>query len=338
MIEIQKNWQKLIKPTKIIVENEKDGRFATVIATPLERGFGFTLGNALRRIAMSSLFGAAVTAIKIKDVLHEFSSIEGVKEDVVEIILNFKSLLVKLDGSTPTKLKLFTDQPGPVLASQIECDHTVEIVNQDLVICHLNQGASIDIEIVVENGRGYVVADVDRANHPVGFIPIDAFFSPVKNIMYKVENDRLGEMTDYDKLIIDIETNGTITPDTAVAIATRILQDQLSIFINFDEPEVQEKKEENELPFSKNLLRKVDELELSVRSANCLKNDNIIYIGDLVQKTDNEMLCTPNFGRKSLNEIKDVLSPMGLTLGMKVEGWPVDNIEELAAKNEENNY
>ncbi|SOD88852.1 DNA-directed RNA polymerase subunit alpha [Caenispirillum bisanense] len=335
---IQKNWQELIKPSKLSVEPGDDpSRVATVVAEPLERGFGMTLGNALRRVLLSSLQGAAVTAIQIKGVLHEFSSVEGVREDVTDMILNIKTLGLRMHGEGPKRMTLKASGPGPVTAGQIESSADIEIMNPDLVICHLDQGATLDMEFTVNTGKGYVPAAMNRSeDSPIGMIPVDSIFSPVKRVSYKVENSRVGQVTDYDKLSMTVETNGAVSPEDAVALAARILQDQLQLFINFDEPQAAyEEKKEEELPFNKNLLRKVDELELSVRSANCLKNDNIIYIGDLVQKTEAEMLRTPNFGRKSLNEIKEVLASMGLHLGMEIPNWPPENIEELAKKLEE---
>jgi DNA-directed RNA polymerase subunit alpha len=335
---LQKNWQELIKPNKLQVESGADAqRFATVVAEPLERGFGMTLGNSLRRVLLSSLQGAAVTAIQIEGVLHEFSSIPGVREDVTDIILNIKNLGLRMHGEGPKRMQLRATGPGEVKAGMIEAGHDIEIMDPDLVLCTLDEGAKLNIEFTVETGKGYVPASQNRAeDSPIGLIPVDAIFSPVKKVAYKVENTRVGQVTDYDKLSMVVETNGAVTPDDAVALAARILQDQLQLFINFEEPtQVVEEEKKDELPFNKNLLRKVDELELSVRSANCLKNDNIIYIGDLVQKTEAEMLRTPNFGRKSLNEIKEVLAQMGLHLGMEIPNWPPENIEDLAKKLEE---
>jgi|TARA_B100000519_G_scaffold200083_1_gene212526 DNA-directed RNA polymerase subunit alpha len=335
---IQKNWQELIKPTKLDVTPGTDAsRIGTIVAEPLERGFGQTLGNALRRILLSSLQGSAVTAIQIDGVLHEFSSIPGVREDVTDIILNIKTMGVRMHAEGPKKMALKATGPGAVTAGQIETGADIEILNPDLELCHLDDGATLNIEFTVDNGKGYVAASSHSSSDaPIGLIPIDAIFSPIRKVAYKVENTRVGQDTDFDKLSLTVETNGALTPEDSVALAARILQDQLSLFVNFEEPEaVVEEKKEDELPFNRNLLRKVDELELSVRSANCLKNDNIIYIGDLVQKTEAEMLRTPNFGRKSLNEIKDVLAQMGLHLGMEVGGWPPENIEELARKFED---
>ncbi|MFZ5608405.1 MAG: DNA-directed RNA polymerase subunit alpha [Pseudomonadota bacterium] len=330
---IQKNWQELIRPEKLEVKGAGAVR-ATFVAEPLERGFGMTLGNSLRRVLLSSLQGAAVTSIHIHGVLHEFSSIPGVREDVTDIVLNVKQLALKAYGEGEKRLTLKATGPGEVRAAQITETASVEIMNPDLVICTLDEGASIHMELTVNTGKGYVPSTQNRpADAPIGLIPVDAIYSPVRQVAYKVEATREGQVLDYDKLTMTIETNGTAKPEDALAYAARILQEQLRLFINFDEPRVETKQEEEEGPaFNRNLLRKVDELELSVRSANCLKNDNIVYIGDLVQKSEAEMLRTPNFGRKSLNEIKEVLAQMGLKLGMEVSGWPPENVEEMAKK------
>jgi len=331
----QKNWKELIKPSKLDVQPGADAaRTATIVAGPLERGFGLTLGNALRRVLLSSLQGAAVTSVQIDGVLHEFSAIPGVREDVTDIVLNIKSLDIKLSAEGSKRLTLKGSGPGEVKAADIETGADVEIMNPDLVLCHLDKGAKLSMELTVENGKGYVPAVQNRPEEsPIGLIPVDAVFSPVRKVTYKVDNSRVGQVTDHDKLSLEVTTSGVVTPEDAVALAARILQDQLGLFINFDEPQaaLAEDREE-ELPFNKNLLRKVDELELSVRSANCLKNDNIIYIGDLVQKSETDMLRTPNFGRKSLNEIKEVLGQMSLHLGMEIPNWPPENIEDLAKR------
>jgi DNA-directed RNA polymerase subunit alpha len=335
---IHKNWQEIIKPTQLVVKPGADpARVATVIAEPLERGFGLTLGNALRRVLLSSLQGAAITTIKIDGVLHEFSSVPGVREDVTDIVLNVKTIGLRMHGEGPKRIQLKATGPGEVRAGQIETGHDIEVMNPDLVICTLDDGAKLNMEMTVETGKGYVAGSSSRQpDAPIGVIPVDALFSPVRKVSYKIDNTRVGQVTDYDKLSMKVETNGAVTPEDAVALAARILQDQLQLFINFEEPTAERAEERvGDLPFNKNLLLKVDELELSVRSANCLKNDNIIYIGDLVQKTEAEMLRTPNFGRKSLNEIKEVLSQMGLHLGMQIPGWPPENIEDLAKKLEE---
>ena len=333
-----KNWQELKKPSSLEIKQGHDKRRkATFVAEPLERGYGLTLGNALRRILLSSLQGAAVTAVQIDGVLHEFSSIEGVREDVTDIVLNIKALAVRMHVEGPKKMHLHAEGPCEVTAGMIEAGADIEIMNPDLVICTLDKGAKLNMEMTVNTGKGYRPAGLNRPEDaPVGYIPVDSVFSPVRKVTYDVENARVGQITDYDKLTLHVESNGVITPEDAVAYAARIMQDQLQVFINFEEPKAHESREEaQELPFNRNLLRRVDELELSVRSANCLKNDNIVYIGDLVQKSEADMLRTPNFGRKSLNEIKEVLTMMGLHLGMQIEGWPPENIEDLAKKVDE---
>ena len=335
---IQKNWQELIKPKKLEVALTEDPRrVATVVAEPLERGFGQTLGNSLRRVLLSSLQGAAITSIHIDGVLHEFSSIPGVREDVVDIVLNVKDIAVKMQGEGVKRLVLKRRGPGVVTAGDIQTTGDIQILNPNLPICTLDEGADLRIEFTVTAGKGYVPADRNRAEDaPIGLLPIDSMFSPVKKVSYRVENTREGQDLDKDKLTMTIETNGAMSPEDALAYAARILQDQLAVFVNFEEPRREEAAHAiPELAFNPALLKKVDELELSVRSANCLKNDNITYIGDLIQKTEGEMLRTPNFGRKSLNEIKEVLAQMGLHLGMDVPGWPPDNIEDLAKRFEE---
>ena len=335
---IQKNWQELIKPNKLeIALGDDPKRIATIVAEPLERGFGLTLGNALRRILLSSLQGAAITSVHIDGVLHEFSSIPGVREDVTDIVLNIKDIAIKMQGDGPKRMTLKKQGPGQVTAGDISTPGDIQVLNPNLVICTLDDGAEIRMEFTVATGKGYVPAERNRAEDaPIGLIPVDSLYSPVKKVSYRIENTREGQVLDYDKLTMTLETNGAISPEDSVAYAARILQDQLNVFVNFEEPRREEAQTSiPELAFNPALLKKVDELELSVRSANCLKNDNIVYIGDLIQKTEAEMLRTPNFGRKSLNEIKEVLAQMGLHLGMEVTGWPPDNIEELAKSFEE---
>jgi DNA-directed RNA polymerase subunit alpha len=336
---LQKNWTELIKPNKLdIAGGNNPMRQAMVVAEPLERGFGLTLGNAMRRVLMSSLQGAAVTSLQIEGVLHEFSSIPGVREDVTDIVLNVKGMALRMHSEGPKRITLTATGPGEVKASQIDTGPDIEIMDPDHILMTLDQGARVVMELTVENGKGYVPAAQNRAaDAPIGLIPVDALFSPITKVSYHVGNARVGERTDLDKLTMDIETNGAITPEDCMALAARILQDQMQLFVNFEEPKAAQPVEEidDELEFNRNLLRKVDELELSVRSANCLKNDNIVYIGDLVQKTEAEMLRTPNFGRKSLNEIKEVLAQMGLHLGMEIPAWPPENIEDLAKRLEE---
>lgn len=333
----QKNWQDLIKPNKAEFLLGNTPNKVSVVAEPLERGFGLTLGNALRRVLLASLRGAAVTAIKIDGVLHEFSSIPGVREDVTDIVLNVKEVAIRMEGEGAKRLLLTKEGPAVVTAGDIQTVNDVKILNPDLVICTLDQGASIRMELTVNTGKGYVSADRNRSEDmPIGVIPIDSLYSPIRRVSYKVENAREGQILDYDKLILSVETNGTVSAEDAIAYAARILQDQLSIFINFEEaPKESNQEEMADFVFNPVLLKKVDELELSVRSANCLKNDNIVYIGDLIQKSEPEMLRTPNFGRKSLNEIKEMLASMGLHLGMDIPSWPPENIAALAKRYEE---
>ncbi|WP_188055831.1 MULTISPECIES: DNA-directed RNA polymerase subunit alpha [unclassified Sphingosinithalassobacter] len=347
-----KNWQELKKPNGL--EKKPGGdpkRKSTFVAEPLERGFGLTLGNALRRVLLSSLQGAAVTSIKIENVLHEFSSLAGVREDVTDIVLNVKQIALKMEGEGPKRLQLSATGPAEVKAGDIAVSGDIQVMNPELVLCHLDDGATLNMELTADTGKGYVPAAANRpADAPIGLIPVDALYSPVRQVSYKVENTRVGQELDYDKLTLTVETDGTVTPEDAVAYAARILQDQLALFVHFDDSAMTraaapatagmaaaapEGAAGDTAQINRYLLKKVDELELSVRSANCLKNDNIIYIGDLVQKTEAEMLRTPNFGRKSLNEIKEVLSSMGLRLGMEIPGWPPENIEEMAKKLEQ---
>jgi len=343
-----KNWQELKKPNNLDIKPGNDPkRRATFVAEPLERGFGLTLGNALRRVLLSSLQGAAITSIKIENVLHEFSSLAGVREDVTDIVLNVKQIALRMQGEGPKRLQLSATGPAEVKAGDIAVTGDIEVMNKDLVICHLDEGATLNMELTADTGKGYVPAVSNRpVDAPIGLIPVDSLYSPVRQVSYKVDNARIGQELDYDKLSLSVETDGTVTPEDAVAYAARILQDQLALFVHFEDvapvgasPMIgmaaapAEEGDTNQL--NRYLLKKVDELELSVRSANCLKNDNIIYIGDLVQKTEAEMLRTPNFGRKSLNEIKEVLASMGLRLGMDIPGWPPENIEEMAKKLEQ---
>jgi len=336
---IASNWQDLTKPNQVVFKNGGSRTKASLIAEPLERGFGLTLGNALRRVLLSSLQGAAVTAVQIDGVLHEFSSIAGVREDVTDIVLNVKEIAIGMQGEGPKRMVLRKSGPGVVLAGDIQTVGDIEILNPEHEICTLDEGAEIRMEFTVNTGKGYVPADQNRAEDaPIGLIPVDSLFSPVKKVSYKVENTREGQDLNKDKLTMEIVTDGSISGEDAVAYAARILQDQLSVFVNFEEPQREVRGAEEqiaELAFNPALLKKVDELELSVRSANCLKNDNIVYIGDLIQKTEAEMLRTPNFGRKSLNEIKEVLASMGLHLGMEVNAWPPENIDDLAKRYED---
>lgn len=320
-----KNWRSLIKPKGLEIERDSlTDTYGKFSAKPLERGFGITIGNGLRRILLSSLQGVAVTSVRIDGVLHEFSTIPDVIEDVADIILNLKEVRFKLYVEGPKTVVIEKDGPGLVTASDIQVDDTVEVLNPDQHIATLGKEAKFRVELKLEYGKGYVTTESLRKEElAVGVIPMDAFFSPVRKVNYTVSHARVGQRTDYDKLDLEVWTDGSIRPEDAVAFGSKILKDQLSIFINFDEslePEVQEPIIEQE-KINENLYRTVDELELSVRSANCLQNAGIKYIGELVQKTEAEMLKTKNFGRKSLNEIKEILGEMGLGFGLKIEGF-----------------
>ena len=337
---IDKNWKALIKPNKLEITSNDDKTIANVIAEPLEKGFGQTIGNSLRRILLSSIQGAAVTAIQIDGVLHEFSSIKGVREDVTDIVLNVKNLAIKSSSSAAKKIILDIKGPKEVKAKDITLVPEIEILNPEQTICNLDEKTNFHMELMVSTGKGYVPAQKNKKeDSPLGLISIDSLFSPVKKVSFSIENTRAGSALDYDKLLMTVETNGTVNAEDAIAYSARIFQDQLAMFVNFEDPQETVKEVKSSEPeFNRNLLKRVEELELSVRSMNCLKNDNIIYIGDLVQKTEPEMLRTPNFGRKSLNEIKEVLNTMSLYLGMEIPNWPPDNIAELSKKLEENNY
>ncbi|NRB10468.1 MAG: DNA-directed RNA polymerase subunit alpha [Rickettsiaceae bacterium] len=337
MVSLNKNWNALIKPSKIEYDGDNtDSRVANIIIEPLESGFGLTLGNALRRVLLSSLQGAAITSIKIPGVVHEFSAKSGVKEDMVDIILNLKSVVVKMHSSERRTVRLKAKGPCVVTADMIDTGTEIEILNPDQVICTLSNESEFEMELICETGKGYVPAVSARDNHlAIDVIPIDALFSPVKRVSYKVVDTRVGQVTDYDKLIMSVETDGTISPEMAIALSARILQDQLELFVTFEEEEEEKVEEQEEPEFNPVLLKKVKHLELSVRSENCLKNDNMVYIGDLVIKTEAEMLRTPNFGRKSLSEIKAILNKFNLSFGMEIPGWPPENVEELAKKHED---
>ncbi|MEE9543800.1 MAG: DNA-directed RNA polymerase subunit alpha [Thermodesulfobacteriota bacterium] len=333
---MQKNWRELIKPKKLEVDDSTltDG-YGKFTIEPLERGFGITLGNSLRRILMSSLRGAAITKVRIDGVLHEFSSIPGIKEDVSEIILNLKLVKLKMDGDGPMTLKVKLKGPCDFTAGDIETDANVEILNKDLLIATLSKDAKLDCELTVETDKGYVPAHkTEDLDESVDTIPIDAVFNPVTRVNYEVSDARVGQRTDYDRLALEVWTTGSIDPQSVVAVAAKILKDQLSVFITFEEAEeVAEEQKEERPALNENLFKTVEELELSVRSANCLKNANIKYIGEMVKKTDQEMLKTKNFGRKSLNEIKELLHAMGLDFGMKVEGFPTrKELDELTVE------
>ena len=332
-----RNWRELISPKKLELDPKTSSRFFGKFACePLERGFGITIGNALRRIMLSSLQGAAITSVKIDAVLHEFSTIPGVREDVTDIILNLKEVRLKLHGEEPRTIEVDKAGAGAVTAGDFNCPPEVEILNPEQHIATLSKDGRLCMEMQVKSGKGYVPAERNvEEDAAIGVIPMDAIFSPIRRVNYVVSQARVGQITDYDKLTMEIWTDGSVMPEDALAFAAKILKEQMTTFINFDEePEVEPKEEEEEEPkLNDNLFRSVDELELSVRSANCLKNANIRLIGELVQKTEAEMLKTKNFGRKSLNEIKEILTEMGLSLGMKLENFP--SREEIEARKEQ---
>jgi len=330
---IQKNWTDIIKPKRLEVDSETHDRFyGKFSCEPLERGFGTTLGNALRRVLLSSLRGSAITAVRIKDVYHEFSAIPGVLEDVTEILLNLKQVRLKILSEGNKMLHLETQGQGEIKAGDIRTDGMVEILNPDHHIATLAADGELSMEMTVKTGKGYMPAEANKdEDQPIGYIPLDASFSPIRKVNYVVTQARVGQRTDYDKLTLEVWTDGSITPENAIAYAAKIMKEHLTLFINFEEEPVgaEEKSTEEPPAFNENLYRSVNELELSVRAANCLRNANIRYIGELVQKTEQEMLKTKNFGRKSLNEIKEILLEMGLHLGMKLENFsPPDQMAE----------
>ena len=322
-----KNWRDLIKPKQLQVEKDTlTATYGKFVAEPFERGFGTTLGNSLRRVLLSSLQGAAITSVRIKGVQHEFSSVPGVTEDVTDIILNLKSVRLRLHGTEQTTIRIIHKGEGVVTAADIVTPHNVEIMNPEMHIATCGKDAVLEMELNVQMGRGYVSADRNRDEcNPVGTIPVDAIFSPILKVNSSVSNARVGQMTDYDKLTLEVWTDGSVSPEDAVAFAAKIVKEQMTIFINFDEdsePQPVEAACDDDTKINENLYRTVEELELSVRSANCLKNAGIKLIGELVSKSEAEMLKTQNFGRKSLNEIKDILNEMGLTFGMKLDSFP----------------
>ena len=344
MIDLKsKNWRELIRPKRVeIAQDSSTNTYGKFVAEPLERGFGITIGNSLRRILLSSLQGAAIVSIKFDGVLHEFSTIPGVLEDVTDIILNLKEIKLKILDAEEAVIHLSKKGEGKVKAGDIDAHNLVEILNPDQHIATLNEEAQLEMELVVKTGKGYVPAErINSKDDPIGVIPIDAIFSPIQKVNHVVTNARVGQITDYDKLTLEVWTDGSVLPEDAVAYAAKILKEQMNPFINFEEePEPsEEEEEEKEEKLNENLFRPVSELELSVRSANCLKNASITLIGELVQKTEAEMLKTKNFGRKSLNEIKSILEEMGLSLGMKLDNFPpaeeqdeVEEKEEVADK------
>ncbi len=323
---LHSNWRELIKPKRLEVDEKSlTPTYGKFFGEPFERGYGTTVGNALRRVLLSSLQGAAISAVRANGVLHEFTTIPGVTEDVTDIVLNLKEVRVKLhDGATEETAHIKVRGPKEITAGDIQAGPRIEILNPHQHVATLAKDAELDIELVVRLGRGYVPADRNRREgDPVGTIPIDAIFSPVTKVNFNVTNARVGQRTDYDRLVLEVTTDGSVRPEDAVAYAARILQEQLAIFVNFEEEQLAGDGESGgELPLNDNLFRSVDDLELSVRSANCLQNADIRYVGELVQRSEQEMLKTKNFGRKSLNEIKEILHEMGLGLGLRLEGFP----------------
>jgi DNA-directed RNA polymerase subunit alpha len=323
---ITRNWRDLIKPRGLVVDQESlTNTYGKFVAEPLERGFGITLGNSLRRVLLSSLQGGGITSVKIEGVEHEFMTMPEVAEDVTDIILNLKEVLLQIHTNEVKTLRIEAEGPREVKAGDIIGDAQVEILNPGQHLLTISEGGRVRMELTARRGRGYVPAERNKVpGQPIGTIPIDALFSPIRKVNYQVTNARVGQQTDYDRLSLEVWTDGSVAPADAVAYAAKIVKEQLSIFINFDETEepAEEVKPVEEAKLNENLFRSVDELELSVRSANCLQNANIKTIGDLVQKTEAEMLKTKNFGRKSLKEIKEILAEMGLSLGMKLESWP----------------
>jgi DNA-directed RNA polymerase subunit alpha len=323
---MSRNWRDLIRPKAIQLDPESNSQtYGKFTCEPLERGFGITVGNSLRRVLLASLQGAAITAVRMEGALHEFTTIPDVVEDVTDIILNLKQVVIKTETPKSYTLRLEKEGPGPVLASDIKTLEGLTILNPNLQVATLDKKGPLVMELSVGVGRGYVPAERNKTpTMPIGTIPIDALFSPIRKVNYAVQNARVGQVTDYDKLVLEVWTNGAVRPVDAVAFAAKILKEQLSIWINFEESEetAYQQTGQDDQPLNENLFRSVDELELSVRSANCLQNANITLIGELVQKSEQDMLKTKNFGRKSLKEIKEILGTMGLGLGMKFDNWP----------------
>ncbi|MEO5333246.1 MAG: DNA-directed RNA polymerase subunit alpha [Magnetococcus sp. YQC-5] len=334
---MHRNWTALIKPRKVEFVGGGNAQYkATLVVEPLERGFGATLGNALRRVLLSSLEGAAISSVRIDDVLHEFGTIPGVEEDVTEILLNLKGVVVSMESEAAQILILNSKKAGVVKAGDIDCGYGIKILNPNHHIVTLNKGGKLNMVMTVTTGKGYVRA---MSGADVGAIALDCSYNPVKNVSYKVFNARIGQQTDYDKLIFDIETNGVVSPEDAMGLAAKILQEQLSLFVNFDDTQIIKAQDDDILAkFDLNLFRKMDDIVLSVRSANCLRSEGVVYVGDLVQKTESSLLKMSNFGRKSMNELKVILQEMGLSFGMSLEGWPPDNIEEIVKQMEKEEF
>jgi len=336
---LSRNWRDLIKPRNLVVDRETlSPTYGKFVGEPFERGFGQTLGNSLRRVLLASIQGAAFTSVKIDGVLHEFTSVPDVAEDVTDIILNLKEVRMKMEGWEPVTCKVDAKGPCEVKAGDIKVPAGLTILSPDRHLATVSERGHLRMELIADRGRGYVSAEGNkREGDPVSIIPVDSIFNPIKKVNYQVTHARVGQMTDYDKLTLEVWTDGSVKPEDAVAFASKILKEQLTIFINFPEDAecAEDRRDEEQERLMETLLRSVDELELSVRSANCLENANIKYIGDLPLKTEAEMLKTKNFGRKSLKEIKDILSEMGLGLGMRVDGWPPKELPRSRAENVE---
>lgn len=322
---------KLIKPRSVTVEETIPGRLAKITFEPLERGFGTTFGNSLRRMLLSSLPGAAITSVNFDGVMHEFDTIKGVREDVLDIILTLKELDIRMEGNEPAQVSVDIKGPAVVKAGDIQCPAGMLILNPDLLLAHVNEDGHLKFTATVEKGVGYVPASEREAEqHSLGTLLVDASFSPIRRVATRVEQARVGQKTNYDKLIMEVETNGSLTPEEAIGAAASIIKNQLAVFLDFTAVDTGEEEEEEDHALEELLIQPIDHLDLSVRSMNCLKSDDVFRIGDLVQRTEQEMLRTPNFGRKSLNEIKEVLENLGLRLGMKLENWPPEEASEAA--------
>ncbi len=337
---MQKNWQDIVKPSKMEV-NSLTGEFSgEVIVEPLERGYGITIGNALRRVMLSSLRGTAVTSLSIKSTVHEFSAIDGVVEDVTDIVINVKNIAFKADLEGRERVSIKVKGPAVVKAKDIKTVSGIEVINGEHVICNVTGNQEFEMDLFLETNKGYIVQDRVDNDGKIGEIFVDAFFSPIKKVAYKVDSARIGQDGNFDSLNLEVVTDGSLSPQDAVSLSAKILQEHLNPFVTFDVSQYQDNlkkadKEEEEFSFDKKLFKKVSSLEFSVRSANCLKEEKIIYVGDLVQKTEAEMLIAPNFGKKSLLEIKSVLKKMDLYLGMEIQGWRPDNVEEISKKLED---
>jgi len=319
----------LIKPREVTVEESVPGRVAKIVFEPLERGVGTTLGNSIRRMLLSSLSGAAVTGVRFDGVMHEFDTIKGVREDVIDIILSLKDLDLKMHSNEPQTISLDVKGPAVVTAGTLKCPADVQVLNPDLVLAHLNEDGAINMEATVEKGRGYVPAqEREGGDYPVGTLLVDASFSPIRRVATRIEDARVGQRTNYDKLIMEVETDGSLTPEEGIGMAARIIRDQLAVFVDFEALAEEAEQTDSSEGLEELLRQPIDHLDLSVRSMNCLKSDNVFYVGDLVMRSEQQMLRTPNFGRKSLTEIKLVLDNMGLELGMEVDNWPPTDLSE----------